>query len=114
MNTFTPIISEALGLSQCGVENTLQLLDENCTIPFISRYRKEMTGNMDEVQVSDIALMREKLTDIAKRKETILSTIESQGKLSDDLRKRIDNCWTLSSSKTSTCPTSRSAAQRQT
>lgn len=96
MNTFTPIISEALGLSQRGVENTLQLLDENCTIPFISRYRKEMTGNMDEVQVSDIALMREKLTDIAKRKETILSTIESQGKLSDDLRKRIDNCWTLS------------------
>ena len=50
MNTFTPIISEALGLSQRGVENTLQLLDENCTIPFISRYRKEMTGNMDEVQ----------------------------------------------------------------
>lgn len=96
MNTFTPIISEALGLSQRGVENTLQLLDENCTIPFISRYRKEMTGNMDEVQVSDIALMREKFTDIAKRKETILSTIESQGKLSDDLRKRIDNCWTLS------------------
>ena len=96
MNTFTPIISEALGLSQRGVENTLQLLDENCTIPFISRYRKEMTGNMDEVQVSDIAFMREKLTDIAKRKETILSTIESQGKLSDDLRKRIDNCWTLS------------------
>lgn len=96
MNTFTRIISDALGLPQRGVENTLQLLDENCTIPFISRYRKEMTGNMDEVQVSDIALMREKLTDIAKRKETILSTIEAQSKLTDELRKRIEDCWTLS------------------
>ncbi|WP_443876609.1 Tex-like N-terminal domain-containing protein [Leyella stercorea] len=96
MNTYTRIISDALGLPQRGVENTLQLLDENCTIPFISRYRKEMTGNMDEVQVSDIALMREKLTDIAKRKETILSTIEAQSKLTDELRKRIEDCWTLS------------------
>ena len=83
-------------MPQRGVENTLQLLDENCTIPFISRYRKEKTGNMDEVQVSDIALMREKLTDIAKRKETILSTIEAQSKLTDELRKRIEDCWTLS------------------
>ena len=96
MNTYTRIISDALGLPQRGVENTLQLLDENCTIPFISRYRKEKTGNMDEVQVSDIALMREKLTDIAKRKETILSTIEAQSKLTDELRKRIEDCWTLS------------------
>ena len=96
MNAYTRIISDALGLPQRGVENTLQLLDENCTIPFISRYRKEMTGNMDEVQVSDIALMREKLTDIAKRKETILSTIEAQSKLTDELRKRIEDCWTLS------------------
>ena len=96
MNTYTRIISDALGLPQRGVENTLQLLDENCTIPFISRYRKEMTGNMNEVQVSDIALMREKLTDIAKRKETILSTIEAQSKLTDELRKRIEDCWTLS------------------
>lgn len=96
MNIYTRIISDTLGLPQRGVENTLQLLDENCTIPFISRYRKEMTGNMDEVQVSDIALMREKLTDIAKRKETILSTIEAQSKLTDELRKRIEDCWTLS------------------
>ena len=96
IHVITRIISDALGLPQRGVENTLQLLDENCTIPFISRYRKEMTGNMDEVQVSDIALMREKLTDIAKRKETILSTIEAQSKLTDELRKRIEDCWTLS------------------
>lgn len=96
MQSFTKIISDALGLPQRGVENTLQLLNENCTIPFISRYRKEMTGNMDEVQVSDIALMLEKLTEVAKRKETILSTIEAQGKLTYELRKRIENCWTLS------------------
>ena len=96
MNVFTRLISDALGLPQRGVENTLQLLDENCTIPFISRYRKEATGNLDEVQVSDIALMREKLADIAKRKETILSTIEGQGKLTDDIRSRIEGCWVLS------------------
>lgn len=96
MNVFTRLISDALGLPQRGVENTLQLLDENCTIPFISRYRKEATGNLDEVQVSDIALMREKLSDIAKRKETILSTIEGQGKLTDDIRSRIEGCWVLS------------------
>ena len=79
-----------------GVENTLELLDENCTIPFISRYRKERTGNLDEVQVSDIALMREKLMDVAKRKETIVSTIEDAGKMTDELRKRIDECWNMS------------------
>lgn len=96
MNIFTKIVSDSLGLPQRGVENTLQLLNEGCTIPFISRYRKEMTGNLDEVKVSDIALMREKLIEIAKRKETILSTIESQGKLTDQLRDRIDSCWALS------------------
>lgn len=114
MNTFTPIISEALGLSQRGVENTLQLLDENCTIPFISRYRKEMTGNMDEVQVSDIALMREKLTDIAKRKETILSTMRARASSPTICASASTTAGRSPSSKTSTCPTSRSAAQRQT
>lgn len=96
MNIFTKIVSDSLGLPKRGVENTLQLLNDGCTIPFISRYRKEMTGNLDEVKVSDIALMREKLIEIAKRKETILSTIESQGKLTEKLCERIDNCWALS------------------
>lgn len=67
MNVFTRIIADTLSLSESSVENTLELLDENCTVPFISRYRKERTGNLDEVQVSDIALMREKLQDVAKR-----------------------------------------------
>lgn len=96
MNVFTRIIADALSLPERGVENTLELLDENCTIPFISRYRKERTGNLDEVQVSDIALMREKLIDVAKRKETIVSTIEDAGKMTDELRKRIEQCWNMS------------------
>ena len=96
MNVFTRIIANALSLPERGVENTLELLDENCTIPFISRYRKERTGNFDEVQVSDVALMREKLMDVAKRKETIVSTIEDAGKMTDELRKRIDECWNMS------------------
>ena len=78
MNVFTKIIANALALPERGVDNTIQLLEENCTVPFISRYRKERTGNMDEVQVADIALMREKLQDVAKRKETIVTTIEEQ------------------------------------
>lgn len=96
MNVFTKIIANALALPERGVENTIQLLEENCTVPFISRYRKERTGNMDEVQVADIALMREKLQDVAKRKETIVTTIEEQGKMTDALRKRIEDCWNIS------------------
>lgn len=95
-NVFAKIIADALSLPQRGVENTLGLLDDNCTIPFISRYRKERTGNLDEVQVSDIALMCEKLQEVAKRKDTILNTIGEQGKLTDDLRRRIDGCWNMS------------------
>ena len=96
MNVFTKIIAEALSLSERSVDNTLELLDENCTVPFISRYRKERTGNLDEVQVSDIALMREKLQEIAKRKETIISTIEEAGRMTDELRRRIEQCWNMS------------------
>ena len=96
MNVFTKIIANTLALPERGVDNTIQLLEENCTVPFISRYRKERTGNMNEVQVADIALMREKLQDVAKRKETIVTTIEDQGKMTDALRKRIEDCWNMS------------------
>lgn len=96
MNVFTKIIANALALPERGVDNTIQLLEENCTVPFISRYRKARTGNMDEVQVADIALMREKLQDVAKRKETIVTTIEEQGKMTDALRQRIEDCWNIS------------------
>ena len=93
MNQFTERISKALNLPERGVENTLQLLSSGCTIPFISRYRKELTGGLDEVQIADISEQYVRLNDIAKRKETIVKTIEEQGKLTSELSKRIDECW---------------------
>ena len=93
MNIFTPIISERLGIGASQVDATLGLLDEGCTIPFISRYRKEATGNLDEVQVAAISDLNGKLKELQKRKDTILKTIETQGKLTDELRQRINTCW---------------------
>ena len=92
---FTQLISAELHLPEHGVENTLKLLDEGCTIPFISRYRKERTGGLDEVQITAISDRSERLKEIAKRKETILKTIEEQQKLTPDLKKRISDCWDL-------------------
>ena len=93
MNQFTKLIAAQLNLREQAVENTLALLEEGCTIPFISRYRKEKTGNMDEVNIEAIAQANEKYQEMAKRKETILKTIDEQGKLSDELKKRIEECW---------------------
>ena len=93
MNIFTKIIARQLSLPQDGVENTLKLLDEGCTIPFISRYRKERTGGLNEVQIAQISDLNEKLKEMAKRKETILKTITELGKLTPELQKRIDECW---------------------
>ena len=93
MNQFTKMIAISLSLSEKAVENTLQLLEEGCTIPFISRYRKEKTGNLDEVKIEQIAQANDKLKELAKRKETVLKTIDEQGKLTDALRKRIEDCW---------------------
>lgn len=87
------MIADALKLPVHRVENTLKLLQGGATIPFISRYRKEATGGLDEVQISEISSRYEKLLELSKRKETIQSTIESLGKLTDDLRRRIDGCW---------------------
>jgi len=93
MNQFTKLIAAQLNLREQAVENTLELLEEGCTIPFISRYRKEKTGNMDEVNIEAIAQANDKFKEMAKRKETILKTIDEQGKLTDELKKRIENCW---------------------
>lgn len=87
------MIADALKLPVHRVENTLKLLQGGATIPFISRYRKEATSGLDEVQISEISSRYEKLLELSKRKETIQSTIESLGKLTDDLRRRIDGCW---------------------
>ena len=93
MEIFNKMIASALNIAERQVENTLSLLNGGATIPFISRYRKEATGGLDEVQIGEIKERSDKLCEIAKRKETILKTIEEQGKLTADLKKRIDTCW---------------------
>lgn len=90
---FSDIIARDLGIDRRHVENVLGLIAEGCTIPFISRYRKERTGGMDEVQIAAIADMAGKLTEMAKRKETITKTISEQGKMTAELDKRISECW---------------------
>lgn len=93
MEQFSKMIAAAMKLQEHRVENTLKLLQGGATIPFISRYRKEATGGMDEVQISEINDRYEKLCELAKRKGTIISTIEEQGKMTAELKNRIDNCW---------------------
>ncbi len=75
------------------IENTLQLLAEGCTIPFIARYRKDKTQNLDEIAIEQIAKSQTEYENILKRKETILSAIEQQGKLTDDLKSKIESCF---------------------
>ena len=82
-----------MGISAKQVAATIALLDEKATIPFIARYRKEKTGSLDEVQIAGIQQEYTRLQDLSDRKQTVLSTIESQGKLTDDLRRRIEDCW---------------------
>ena len=93
MNTFTPIIAKALNLNERNVEKTLELLNQGCTIPFIARYRKESTGGLDEVQIGNISDWNDRLCEMSKRKETICKTIEELGKMTQELKTRIDNCW---------------------
>lgn len=93
MEQFSQMIAEALKLPIHRVENTLKLLQGGATIPFISRYRKEATGGLDEVQIGDINTRYEKLSELVKRKDTILGTIREQGKLTNELQNRIEKCW---------------------
>ena len=93
MNIFTKHIAQALSLSETAVDNTLALLEQGCTIPFISRYRKEKTGALNEVQIAAISDMNERLKEISKRKETIVKTITEAGKMTPELQQRIADCW---------------------
>ena len=90
---FARLIATALNLQERAVANTLALLEEGCTIPFISRYRKERTGGLDEVQITAISDRFDKLQEIQKRKETVIKTIKDLGKMTPELEKRIDDCW---------------------
>ena len=92
-NIFARLIASALNLQERTVANTLALLEEGCTIPFISRYRKEKTGGLDEVQIAAISDRFDKLKEIQKRKETVVKTITDLQKMTPDLQKRIDDCW---------------------
>jgi uncharacterized protein len=93
MERFIAIISKESDIAEKQVRHTLSLLVEGATIPFISRYRKEVTGGLDEVKIGEIKEKYDKLCEVAKRKATILSTIEEQGKLTGELKKRIDETW---------------------
>ena len=94
-NKYINLISSILNIPTKKVSNTIGLLEEGATIPFISRYRKEVTGSLDEVQVGDIKTQLAKLKEIDKRRESILNAIEEQGKLTDELRKRIESTYNL-------------------
>lgn len=87
------IISKELGLAPDKVKNTVELLEGGATVPFIARYRKEATGSMDEVAVGSVKELHEKLKAIVQRKDTVIATIEEQGKLTPELRHRIESCF---------------------
>jgi len=90
---FSSLIGNELNIPAKQVARTLQLLDEGATVPFISRYRKEATGSLDEVQITAIKERYERLTELRKRKESILQTIREAGKLTPELEARIVSCW---------------------
>ena len=96
MNIFAKHIALLLSLSEKAVDNTLSLLNEGATIPFISRYRKERTGGLDEVQIGDISNLNDSMKEMSVRKETILKVIGEAGALTDALKKRIEECWNAS------------------
>lgn len=93
MNNNYQIIAKRLMLPEKQVENTILLLNEGCTIPFIARYRKERTGSLDEVQIAAISEQYAKMQELTKRKGTICKTIEEQGKLTADLKRKIEATW---------------------
>lgn len=92
----TALIASALNIKESQIAKTVELLESGATIPFISRYRKEVTGGLDEVQIAAIKEQNDKLNELVKRKETILKSIDEQEKLTPELKVRIENCWTSS------------------
>lgn len=91
--TLSQYIQQATNFNVKQIDQTVQLLSEDCTVPFISRYRKEMTGGLDEVQVSTILKLKTNFQEIEKRKETILKAIDEQQSLTIELQKKIQNCY---------------------
>ncbi|MBN2812864.1 MAG: RNA-binding transcriptional accessory protein [Bacteroidales bacterium] len=94
-NKYIHVLAMELNLLPWQVENTMKLLNAGATIPFISRYRKEATGSLDEVQVGNIRDLFNKYQELEKRREAIIKSIDEQGKLTEELRKRLDEAMTL-------------------
>lgn len=90
---YPDLIAKALQLPLPQVRNTIGLLESGATIPFISRYRKEMTGGLNEVQITDVKNWLDKLTELKARKDTILNALEKQEKLTPELKARIESSW---------------------
>lgn len=93
MDILISLIAREVGVSPTQVNHTLELLHGGSTVPFISRYRKEATGGLDEVQIEAIQSHYQRLTELVKRREFVLQTIEEQGKLTPELKKRISETW---------------------
>ena len=93
--TSTTFIQQHLNITDKSIATTIKLLSEDCTIPFISRYRKDATGNLDETQIEKISKLNRQFEEIIKRKETILKSVEEQNSLTEDLKQRIENSFSL-------------------
>jgi protein Tex len=92
-NIIHSLVAKETGINLKSVIATINLLEDGGTIPFISRYRKEVTGSLDEVEIAEIKTSFSKITELIKRKETVINSIQDQGKLTDELKTRIENCW---------------------
>lgn len=90
---YIKLISDAAGVALSQVKNTIKLIDDGATVPFISRYRKEATGNLDEVKVAQIKELYSRYTELIARKQTILKNINERGALTEELKHKIENCW---------------------
>ena len=95
MQSLIHYIASKTSISNKSIESTIHLINQDCTIPFISRYRKEVTGNLDEVQVGDIVTLKKDFEALQKRKESIFKSLEEQAVLSDELKQKIENTDTL-------------------
>ena len=88
-------IAKSVQTAPINIQNTVKLLEEDCTIPFISRYRKDTTGNLDEVQIENIAKLQKEYETILKRKEAVLKSIEEQKALTPELKQKIEQSFDL-------------------
>jgi uncharacterized protein len=95
-SNYIDILSKEMNVATWQVQKTITLLDEGATVPFISRYRKEMTGTLDEVQVAQVRDRVAQLRDLDKRRDAIIASIEEQGKMTDELLKQINQAVVMS------------------